>query len=956
MTSWTELEDEKLTKIVESMSCKECVNIYRPDCTCEVFKKKQTWEEIAKQMKSRTYGACQGRWCSQLDPLVHKESWTKEEEELLMKIYSKKEYNTWVKRALKLMEVNEGQKDTVHQNSLYIYDLDTFKFHEASSFETKQRINHSNTIFKPNLKKFQPEPRERQGFTKIDLAGKQSIMLFGGIGPANQIGVSSKLKFFEELWELELPHERFEKTVWSKPKVDGSKQPKGRYDHTFLGYAPHKVVLFGGFGEEKRALNDLWILNLKTDKLGQNTAKWKCISESEINYGTDLTKPAPRFQHSSVSMKDKVYIFGGKNEHGILNDLWYLQVSNYTWTRIKHSSLTPTPRFGHMSTIIFDTLFIFGGFSNVLDEYESHYSNTVFSYDIDENRWFSMKMKEKNKIFPDGRIGFGSCVVSDHIYIYGGLAYSNEFDDFGRVCDFWTLNTHLLHEERKIGNYTIIKKLDFGSFSDVFKVREKNTKDIYALKRIHVNWKMNSNQFIVPDFDVLGETYIPKTLQHKNVLSIKTSFLAKKGDSVFVSLIMPFCDLGDFLKVFHKNNLTEVEILYFILQLLDGMNYIHSQNVIHRDIKPKNILVISERTHDNIVVPIAKIADFGLAKNVTTNKAKTVLGTQIYMAPEVEKRIGSYSFSADVYSLGVLIFFMFTKQEINFKIKKNSNLIHELQNSDFKYKNQYVGIIKDMLNEKPEKRPSCFECHEIFKKNFLKLLDTAIGNPNSLNYIPLEALKLISTKGFISKGIVNIATPTTPDSFSPLPLLKLGSKNDMWSRSFRKKDSSRVLKELDFDSDSPGPREINDDYDDSGMFDSLFIWLCNLQMIDYEELFIEHGYDDLNIVKDMTVSDLKNIGIQEKDDLNVLELSIAELREYLDPNDMSFEEFEIRCWLNFNSLEVYETIILEKFSSLREISELSLEDLKKLEITKRGHLKKFEQKIQELKQKFSQSK
>ena len=173
-----------------------------------------------------------------------------------------------------------------------------------------------------------------------------------------------------------------------------------------------------------------------------------------------------------------------------------------------------------------------------------------------------MNIKEKNKNFPDGRIGFGSCSVSDHIYIYGGLAYSNEFQEFGRVNDFWTLNTHLLHEERKIGNYTIIKKLDFGSFSDVFKVRERNTKDIYALKRIHVNWKMNSNQFIVPDFDVLGETYIPKTLHHKNVLSIKTSFLAKKGDSVFVSLIMPFCDLGDFLKVFHKNNLTEIVIDY----------------------------------------------------------------------------------------------------------------------------------------------------------------------------------------------------------------------------------------------------------------------------------------------------------------------------------------------------------------------------------------------------------
>ena len=234
---------------------------------------------------------------------------------------------------------------------------------------------------KGNQRKMIPEPRERQGFTKIDFDGRKSILLFGGIGPSIVHVSNSKLKHFDELWELHLPQEKFEKILWTKPKFEGSKQPKGRYGHTFISYAPHKVILFGGFGEEKATLNDLWMLNVKTDKLGQSIAKWKCINESDKKYN-DLHKPSPRFQHSSICDKDKLYIFGGKNEHGILNDLWCLQVSNYTWTSIKLTSLTPTPRYGHMSTIIFDTLFIFGGFSNILDEKKSNYSNTVFSYDI----------------------------------------------------------------------------------------------------------------------------------------------------------------------------------------------------------------------------------------------------------------------------------------------------------------------------------------------------------------------------------------------------------------------------------------------------------------------------------------------------------------------------------------------------------------------------------------------
>jgi hypothetical protein len=108
--SWTEQQDATLRKCIDELSCEKCNDSFRPDCPCETFKKKKTWETIAKKV-GKTYGSCQARWNGHLDPYLYLEPWSPEEEQIMKEIYAdKKTYNTWVKRALRLQELTKNPK------------------------------------------------------------------------------------------------------------------------------------------------------------------------------------------------------------------------------------------------------------------------------------------------------------------------------------------------------------------------------------------------------------------------------------------------------------------------------------------------------------------------------------------------------------------------------------------------------------------------------------------------------------------------------------------------------------------------------------------------------------------------------------------------------------------------------------------------------------------------------
>jgi len=146
------------------------------------------------------------------------------------------------------------------------------------------------------------------------------------------------------------------------------------------------------------------------------------------------------------------------------------------------------------------------------------------------------------------------------------------------------------------------------------------------------------------------EANLTHHLNHPNVIKL-FGITCVKGKKL--GIVMEKADHGSLDKWIGKLE----KIRKIALGIIDGLKYVHLQHVIHRDIKPQNILMFGP---DDDMIP--KIADFGASKVIhTVMMTHTKVGQDLYMAPEVKMNT-KYSFTADIYSLAMTLFEMFNEQ------------------------------------------------------------------------------------------------------------------------------------------------------------------------------------------------------------------------------------------------------------------------------------------------------
>ncbi len=198
----------------------------------------------------------------------------------------------------------------------------------------------------------------------------------------------------------------------------------------------------------------------------------------------------------------------------------------------------------------------------------------------------------------------------------------------------------MLFRGQSLGKYKILSPLGSGGFGAVYLAKDTWIDKEVAIKVPH---KQNLNFR-----DLLREPRLLAALDHPNIVSITT---AEKEDNVFF-IVMEYVD-GDTLEnvIAREAALDTARTVDYTLQIANAVDHAHRQGVLHRDLRPPNVLVSGSG--------ILKVADFGTSRFLEiAAHGTTVIGSPPYMAPEQFE--GKAVFASDIYSLGITMYQMLT--------------------------------------------------------------------------------------------------------------------------------------------------------------------------------------------------------------------------------------------------------------------------------------------------------
>ena len=197
-----------------------------------------------------------------------------------------------------------------------------------------------------------------------------------------------------------------------------------------------------------------------------------------------------------------------------------------------------------------------------------------------------------------------------------------------------------------IGKYEKIAMIGEGAYARVYKARDKITDAITALKRI----RLDSDDEGVP-CTAIREISLLKELRHDNIVRLlDVVYSDHKLTIVFEYLDQ---DLQRYLED-HDGNIPAAQIQNFMRQLLAGIDHCHQRFVLHRDLKPQNLLILQDR--------VLKIADFGLGRSfaIPVRKTTNAVVTLWYRAPDVLLGSTTYGTPIDLWSIGCIMAEMVT--------------------------------------------------------------------------------------------------------------------------------------------------------------------------------------------------------------------------------------------------------------------------------------------------------
>ncbi|BGP24299.1 hypothetical protein Rt10032_c03g1575 [Rhodotorula toruloides] len=239
-----------------------------------------------------------------------------------------------------------------------------------------------------------------------------------------------------------------------------------------------------------------------------------------------------------------------------------------------------------------------------------------------------------------------------------------------------------------------------GGFARVYLCAEPDGKAYKAMKVIHKQ-QLKSTKTKAKLF---AEIKIHQAMQHPNVIAFECCF----EDEHNVYMQLELCARGSLLDLLRaRKRFSEPESRFYLTQLVGAVDYLHSNSVIHRDLKLGNLMVDGNMN--------LKVGDFGLAALVKFpgDRKKTICGTPNYIAPEIlfESKGTGHSFEVDIWSIGVILYTLLIGKP-PFQTKDVKNIYRKIRDNAYTFPTDHslspesTSLISSILQPDPLSRPS----------------------------------------------------------------------------------------------------------------------------------------------------------------------------------------------------------------------------------------------------------
>jgi serine/threonine protein kinase len=325
-----------------------------------------------------------------------------------------------------------------------------------------------------------------------------------------------------------------------------------------------------------------------------------------------------------------------------------------------------------------------------------------------------------------------------------------------------------------IRDYKIIKKLGEGGMGTVYLADDTMLERKVAIKVL--NPLLTKDAHFTERFR--QEAKVQASLVHPNIVSLFNYFQEEEN----YCMVMEFAD-GETLKhmISSKGPIPEQRAIWILSQMLEAVGFAHKRGIIHRDIKPGNILLTKDDT--------VKILDFGIAKILQDKgitKTGTKMGTIYYMSPEQIKAVKDIDYRTDIYSIGVTFYEMLSGR-VPFNVDTDSDfeIMNEIVQGEIQdprniYPHISEWIVKVLFNSVEKDRDKRIQSAEEFLKGLFakgRTQETAGVSDSTIVEAPTQTNISTSSSPQVPTGIQSLKPQTQPPVVSqPVTPVKQISK------------------------------------------------------------------------------------------------------------------------------------------------------------------------------------